>query len=174
MFFKSILVYNLKTISDFWSKCSHDIMGYMINWVLYFSYFHMFWIWHILIIHCTKFEEYTWHAVFAMLWPFQWMLVPRFPTGWSVAKLFGGFMINQHWIRKWLGIAHLTRAGCQRDGKTWHFPKLNCIHMYRSVWKHLGKHSALDNWTIQLQFDRSDWARSFVAHGRWRLRDNPP
>ena len=28
------------------------------------------------------------HAVFAMLWSFQWMLVPRFWTGWSVAKLF--------------------------------------------------------------------------------------
>ena len=28
------------------------------------------------------------HAVFAMLRPFQWMLVPRFSTGWSVAKLF--------------------------------------------------------------------------------------
>ena len=29
--FKSILVYNLKTESDFWSKCPHNIMGYIIN-----------------------------------------------------------------------------------------------------------------------------------------------
>ena len=29
------------------------------------------------------------HAVFAMLWPFQKMLVPRCSTSWSVAKLFG-------------------------------------------------------------------------------------
>ena len=28
------------------------------------------------------------HAVFAMLWPFQKMLVPRCSTGWSFAKLF--------------------------------------------------------------------------------------
>ena len=28
------------------------------------------------------------HAVFAMFWPFQQMLVPRYSTGWSVAKLF--------------------------------------------------------------------------------------
>ena len=28
------------------------------------------------------------HAVFAMWWPFQKMLVPRCSTGWSVAKLF--------------------------------------------------------------------------------------
>ena len=26
---------------------------------LYISYFHWFWIWHILIIHCAKFEAYT-------------------------------------------------------------------------------------------------------------------
>ena len=29
--FKSSLVYNLKTKSDFWSKCPHYIMGYIIN-----------------------------------------------------------------------------------------------------------------------------------------------
>ena len=29
--FKSILAYNLKTKSDFWSKCPHYIMGYIIN-----------------------------------------------------------------------------------------------------------------------------------------------
>ena len=28
------------------------------------------------------------YAVFAMLWPFQKMLVPRCSTGWSVSKLF--------------------------------------------------------------------------------------
>ena len=36
VYFKSILVYNLKTKSDFGSKCSHYIMGYMINWVSIF------------------------------------------------------------------------------------------------------------------------------------------
>ena len=29
--FKSTLVYNLKTKRDFWSKCPHYIMGYIIN-----------------------------------------------------------------------------------------------------------------------------------------------
>ena len=29
--FKSILVYNLKTKGDFWSKCSHYIMCYIVN-----------------------------------------------------------------------------------------------------------------------------------------------
>ena len=31
VYFKSILVYNLKTKSDFWSKWPHYIMGYIIN-----------------------------------------------------------------------------------------------------------------------------------------------
>ena len=39
VYFKSILVYNLKTKSDFWSKCSHYIMGYMIYWVSIFFIF---------------------------------------------------------------------------------------------------------------------------------------
>ena len=31
MHFKSLLVHDLKTKSDFWSKCPHYIMGYIIN-----------------------------------------------------------------------------------------------------------------------------------------------
>ena len=37
--FKSILAYNLKTKSDFWSKCPHHIMGYMIDLGSMFSLF---------------------------------------------------------------------------------------------------------------------------------------
>ena len=59
VYFKSILVYNLKTKSDFWSKCPHYIMGCIIKLGSIFSYFHWFWIWHISIIHCAKFEVYT-------------------------------------------------------------------------------------------------------------------
>ena len=57
--FKSILVYNLKTKSDFWSNCPHYIMGYIMNWGSRFFYVHWFRIWHISIIHCAKFEVYT-------------------------------------------------------------------------------------------------------------------
>ena len=39
------------------------------------------------------------HAVFAMLWPFQWMLVSCFSTDWSVAKLFGGVYIYYMYIK---------------------------------------------------------------------------
>ena len=39
VYFKSILVYNFKTKSDFWSKCSHYIMDYIINWVCIFFIF---------------------------------------------------------------------------------------------------------------------------------------
>ena len=46
-YLKSILVYNSKTESDFWSKCPHYIMGYIINLGSMFSYFHWFCIWHI-------------------------------------------------------------------------------------------------------------------------------
>ena len=59
-------------------------------------------------------------------------------------------------------------------GTTWLFQKLNCIHMYRSVWKHSVKHSASDYRTIQLQFDRR-WLSS-ARCGTWQVtleRDNP-
>ena len=39
VYFKSILVYNLKTKSDFWSKCPHYIICYIINWVSIFFIF---------------------------------------------------------------------------------------------------------------------------------------
>ena len=39
VYFKSILVYNLKTKSDFSSKCSHYIMGCITNWVSIFFIF---------------------------------------------------------------------------------------------------------------------------------------
>ena len=42
---------------------------------LYFSYFHRFWIWHIYRLFIVP-NLKSIHAVFAMLWPFQWMLVP--------------------------------------------------------------------------------------------------
>ena len=57
--FKLILVHNLKAKDDFWSKCPHYIMDYIINLGPMFSYFHWFWIWHISIIHCAKFEVCT-------------------------------------------------------------------------------------------------------------------
>ena len=59
VYFKTILVYNLKTKSGFWSKCQRYMMGYITNLSSIFSYFHCFWIWHIWIIHCANFEVYT-------------------------------------------------------------------------------------------------------------------
>ena len=59
---KCVLVYNLKTKSDFDHICSHYKTGYIINIIntnIYFSYFYRLWIWHPSIIHCAKFEEYT-------------------------------------------------------------------------------------------------------------------
>ena len=39
VYFKSILVYDLKTKGVFWSNCSHYIVGYIINWVSIFFIF---------------------------------------------------------------------------------------------------------------------------------------
>ena len=57
--FQSILIYNLPTKNDFWSKCPHHMVGYTIDLGSMFSLFHWFRIWHISIIHCAKFEVYT-------------------------------------------------------------------------------------------------------------------
>ena len=57
--FKSISVCNLKIKSDFWAKCRHYVMGYIINLKAMFSYFPWFWIWHISIILFAKFVVYT-------------------------------------------------------------------------------------------------------------------
>ena len=57
--FKSILMYNLKAKRDVWSNCPHYIMGYIINLGSMFFRFHWFWIWHVSIIHCAKFEVNT-------------------------------------------------------------------------------------------------------------------
>ena len=49
------------------------------------------------------------HAVFAMLWPFQKMLVPRCSTGWSVAKLFWWVYVSPlltHWNYVFLALTH--------------------------------------------------------------------
>ena len=68
--FKSILVYNLKTKSDFWSKCPHYIIGYMITLgSMFFPFslvlnFGIFWLFIMPNLKCI-------HAVFALLWPFQ-------------------------------------------------------------------------------------------------------
>ena len=39
VYFKSILVYNLNSKSNYWSKCPHYIMGYIINWRCMFFLF---------------------------------------------------------------------------------------------------------------------------------------
>ena len=68
--FKSILVYNLKTKSDFWSKCPHYIMGYIINLgsmffllslVLYLAYIDcslcQIWSVYMLYLRCCDFSN---------------------------------------------------------------------------------------------------------------------
>ena len=85
--FKSVLVYNLKTKRDFLSKCPHYIMGCIINFgPMFFPIFIGFELGIYRIFNVPNLKCI--HAVFAMLWPFQQLLVPRYSTGWSVAKLF--------------------------------------------------------------------------------------
>ena len=58
--FKWIFIYNLKTKSFFFlSKCPNYIMGCITDLGSIFFLFSLFWIWHILIISCAKFEAYA-------------------------------------------------------------------------------------------------------------------
>ena len=78
------------------------------------------------------------------------------------------FMINQHMIRKWYGIEHITMQNWLLNGweKTWHFQKLNCIYtcidQCGSIRLNI-RHLIVD--------DRARWG---VARVRWRLREIIP
>ena len=116
--FKWSLVYNLKTKSDFLSKCPHYIMGYIINCgSMLFLLSLVFTFAYIDYSLCQIWSVYMQNLL--RLWPFQNMLVPGFPRGWSVAKHF--------W---WVYIPVVSRQDRQtiRHGPLTRYAKLQVAH----------------------------------------------
>ena len=95
--FESNMVYNLKTKSDFFIKISTLYNGLHNKFGLFVfpSFIGLeFGIYRLITVPNLK----CIHAVFAMLWPLQKMLVPRCSTASSVAKRFCCVYIRQYWI----------------------------------------------------------------------------